>query len=237
MLRVLGALDDAVPELDVAAGADRDAAHRVKRDGGAGDHRGRQQVRGPRTHSTGDCPIAPRPGAGPCVDGWSFRGADARNRASVRSRFRLTPRARLLIGLTLVKSLKEALRSARSKHSLPPARFQTDAPRVTPSRLRAVNASAMARPHASGCGVAVANRWRHAAHATDGHSRAQAGDVGLGMGATREANHPNPPFIQTIRREPRVAGVPTGSPRRHRSPPVTRSATDEPPLEAGSKPR
>ena len=29
------------------------------------------------------------------------------------------------------------------------------------------------------------------------HSRAQAGDVGLGMGATREADHPNPPFYPT----------------------------------------
>ena len=39
------------------------------------------------------------------------------------------------------------------------------------------------------------------------------------MGATREANHPNPLFYPDDSPEPRVAGVPTGSPRRHRNNP------------------
>jgi len=38
------------------------------------------------------------------------------------------------------------------------------------------------------------------------------------MGATREANHPNPLFYPDVSPEPLVAGVPTGSPRRHRKP-------------------
>jgi hypothetical protein len=44
-----------------------------------------------------------------CWTSRGLRGADARNRASVRSRFRLTPRARLLIGRAVVKDRKEAL--------------------------------------------------------------------------------------------------------------------------------
>jgi hypothetical protein len=71
-----------------------------------------------------------------------LRRADARNRASVRSRFRLPPRARLLPGLVVVKNRVRGLRSSRSKHSLPPARFQTDAYRVTRSRPGAAKTSA-----------------------------------------------------------------------------------------------
>jgi hypothetical protein len=61
-----------------------------------------------------------------------LRGADPRNRASVRSCFELTQVAWLLPGLP--SSEEGGPTEPRSKHSLPPTRFRTDAARATPSR-------------------------------------------------------------------------------------------------------
>ena len=107
--------------------------------------------------------------------------------------------------------------------------------RDVPATKDAARANAETGPHRravcrtcrplAGCGVTVANRWRHAAHASDGHSRAQARDIGLGMGATREANHPNPRSYPDDSPQLRVAGVPTGSPRRHRGPRTSSTCT------------
>jgi hypothetical protein len=128
----------------------------------------------------------------------------------LRPRFRLPPRARLPNRPGGSQEPRRRPYGARARNTRSLRRgFVTDAARVTPIRPRAANASAEHSPTRRVSvrrGVSAEKTVRSGPSRTR-KTRAQAGDTGLGMGATREARHPNPALLSGGSPEPRFSGL------------------------------